>query len=68
MRVGADHGFGERFDEVGQVGLGILPSQRSQQRRREDDVADEPQPYDENLEGSIVASSISMTGMSSLMG
>ena len=41
-------------------------------RRREDDVADLPQPDEEDAHvraySSIVASSMSMTGMSSLMG
>lgn len=37
-------------------------------RRGEDDVANLAETDQEDLQGSIVASSISMTGMSSLMG
>ena len=57
-----------RFDEVGQVGVREVPPQRTDERGREDDVADQAQADKENVQGSIVASSISMTGMSSLIG
>ena len=49
-------------------GAGVVAPQRLQQRRREDDVADQAQPHEQDLQSSIVASSISMTGMSSLIG
>ncbi len=57
-----------RLDEVRDVGLGKAPAERANGRRREDDVADLPQPDQQDLQSSIVASSMSMTGMSSLIG
>src|SRR5207244_13589794 len=56
------------LDEKGETRPGIRPLQRAEERRREDDVADQPQPEQEDLQGSMVASSISITGMSSLIG
>jgi hypothetical protein len=46
----------------------VLP-QRPQQRRRQHNIADQPEADQEYFQsGSIVASSISITGMSSLIG
>ncbi len=57
-----------RLDEVCDVGLWKAPPDRSNGRRREDDVPDLPQPDQQDLQSSIVASSMSITGMSSLIG
>ncbi len=73
----AHHRFGRRFDEVGDAGVGKPPPQRADRRRGEDHVADQAQANQEDLRTwhsepwtyfSIVASSISITGMSSLIG
>jgi hypothetical protein len=40
----------------------------AERRRREDDIADFTQPDQQDGQSSIVASSISITGMSSLIG
>ncbi len=56
------------LDEVRDVGLWKAPADRSNGRRREDDVPDLPQPDQQDLQSSIVASSMSITGMSSLIG
>jgi hypothetical protein len=53
------------------VRVGKPPAQRVDSRRREHDIADLAQPYEENSDvgySSIVASSISITGISSLIG
>lgn len=64
----AHHGLGRRFNEVGEVG-GRKPAAHGANRGRgEDHVPDQAQPDQEDLQGSTVASSISITGMSSLMG
>src|SRR6185436_4971260 len=61
--------FGRCFHEVCDVGGGEAPPKRADRRRGEDDVADQPQSNDKNIQGfSIVASSISITGISSLIG
>jgi len=57
-----------RLDEVRDVGLWKAPPDRSNGRRREDDVPDLPQADQQDLQSSIVASSMSITGMSSLIG
>jgi hypothetical protein len=59
-----------RFDEVGEVGVREPVAEAADGRRREDHVADLPQADQEDArdQGSIVASSMSITGMSSLMG
>jgi hypothetical protein len=64
----AQHEGCRRFDEIGQMCCGIRATQPADERRGEDDVADEPGPDEQNLQGSIVASSMSITGMSSLIG
>jgi hypothetical protein len=62
-----EHGGGCGFDDVGEPCVGIGAPERPYERRGEDDVADEPRPNQQDLQGSIVASSISITGMSSLI-
>ena len=56
------------LDKVGDRCVGIMLPQRRDRRRREDDVADQAKPNQKDSQGSTVASSISITGMSSLMG
>ena len=60
------------FDDVGDAGVGVVAADGSNGRRREHDIADQPQPDQKNVQMpvyfSIVASSMSMTGMSSLIG
>ena len=71
VRVVPDDGRGRRFDEVGELGLRIVAGQRADDGRREDDVANEAQPDQQDAagaQGSTVASSMSITGMSSLIG
>jgi hypothetical protein len=72
VRIGADDRSGGIFHDVAESCRRIRPSQRADERRREDDVADESQPEEQDRPrreryGSIVASSINMTGMSSLI-
>ena len=69
-RIAFDNRCGVRLDDVGEVGLRIMPPERAQERRREHHVADRAQPdqQDAHYSWSTVASSISITGMSSLMG
>ena len=71
QRVVCDHGRGERLDQVADVGVGKVLSKSPDCRGREDDVADFAQADEENAQmsyGSTMASSTSMTGMSSLIG
>ena len=68
VRIAADHGGGGRFDEVGEMRSGIAPPKRPDQRCREDYIANQAEANQEDRQGSIVASSMSMTGMSSLIG
>ena len=71
MWIATDDRRGRRLDEVGEVSVGKPPAQRVDGRRREHDIADLAQPDEENSDvgySSIVASSISITGMSSLIG
>ena len=63
-----DDGLGRRFDEIGQLGGGEPAAQGANRGRGKDHVADQAQPDQEDFQGSTVASSISITGMSSLMG
>jgi hypothetical protein len=72
------HRFGGAFHEIGDGGRRKLPANAGHGRRREDDIADQAKPDEQNLlrmtlrvskgQGSTVASSISITGMSSLIG
>ena len=84
MRVTPDDRRSRRLDNVGEVGAGVVAPQGRDQRSGEDHVTDQPQPDQKDFHcwdvpacrrpelpaghGSIVASSMSMTGMSSLMG
>ena len=70
MRIMRDDGRRVTLDEIRDPGARIRPAQRPDERRREDDVADQSQANQEDLRSrySIVASSISITGMSSLIG
>ena len=68
VRVAANHRGSSRFDEVSEMCRGVAPPQRPDQRGREDHVANQAKTNQEDLQGSIVASSISITGMSSLIG
>ena len=72
MRIVPDDRRGGFLDDVGEARLRIRPPQRADERGGEDDVPDEPEPQDQDRArreryGSIVASSISITGMSSLI-
>ena len=68
--IPVDNRCGVGLDDVGDVGVRILPPERAEERRREDHVANRAQPDEQNAHysWSTVASSISITGMSSLMG
>src|SRR6185503_18628180 len=69
MRVAGDDGSRRRLHQIAEMRVWVTPAKRANDRGREDDVADEAQPDEQNLHSvSMVASSISMTGMSSLMG
>ena len=71
MRVGGHHRRGLRLDQVGQAGVGIALAHRPDDRGREDHVADQAEADEQDVQRtqpSIVASSINITGMSSLMG
>ena len=63
-----EHRLARGFDDVCELRAGIDTAERADERRREDDVADESRPDEQDLQGSIVASSISITGISSLIG
>ncbi len=63
--------FGGGLDEIGDAGIREAALESANDRRGEDDVADQAEPDEQNgprTQGSIVASSISITGMSSLIG
>ena len=77
MRVAVKNRSGRGLDDIGEMGVGIAAPKRPDERRGEDDVADQAQADEEDpqwqvvtgpLYGSIVASSMSITGMSSLIG
>ena len=59
---------GGRLDEIRDVRVGKASADGANGRCREDDIADLAQAHEQDLQSSIVASSISITGMSSLMG
>ena len=60
------------FDDVSDAGVGVVAADGSNGRSREHDVTDQPEPDEQNVQMpiyfSIVASSMSITGMSSLIG
>jgi hypothetical protein len=68
MWIVPDDRFRGVFDEVGDRRVWMMAAQRGDRRRGENDVANETKPDEQNLQGSTVASSINITGMSSLMG
>ena len=70
MGIAVDDGRCARLDDVRDVCFGMVAPERAQQWRREYHVADRAQPDQQNphYAGITVASSISITGMSSLMG
>ncbi len=84
MRVTPDDRRSGRLDNVGEVGVGVVAPQGRDQGSGEDHITDEPQPNQKDFHcwdvpacrrrelparhGSMVASSMSITGMSSLMG
>lgn len=63
-----NHRRGRCFDEIGDVGSRKAAAHGADRWCGEHHIADQPQPNQEDLQGSTVASSISMTGMSSLIG
>jgi hypothetical protein len=72
MRIVPDDRGRGVFHHVHEARVGVRASQSPDQRGGEDDIADEAQAEQQNRArrdayGSIVASSISMTGMSSLI-
>jgi hypothetical protein len=67
IRVAAHDRGSVPFDQIRQAGSRKLTLERPQHRRREHDIADETQADEKNVH-SIVASSSSITGMSSLIG
>ena len=72
MRIVPHDRRGFFFDDVGDAGVRVVAADGSDGRGREDHVANQPQPDEEDVQMPIyfstVASSISMTGMSSLIG
>lgn len=71
VRTVPHHGRGGGFHEIGDVCVGEPALQGAHDRRREDDIADEAQADQQDaarIQGSTVASSMSITGMSSLIG
>ena len=68
VRIAAEHGGRRRLDDIREVSRRKVAPQRVDDGGGEDDVADEAKADEKNLQGSTVASSMSMTGMSSLMG
>jgi len=69
MRIGGNDRRGRRLDEIGDVGVGEAVPKRPNGRRRQRDVAEEAKSNEKDPgQGSTVASSMSITGMSSLMG
>ena len=72
MRIVAHDGGGFFLDDVRDAGIGVVAADGSDRGSREHDIADQSQPDQEDVQMpiyfSIVASSMSMTGMSSLIG
>jgi hypothetical protein len=69
VRICGNDRRGRRLDEIGDVCVGETVPQRPDGRRRQRDVAEEAKSNKKNAgQGSTVASSMSITGMSSLMG
>ena len=72
VRVVAHDGCSFFFDDVRDAGVWIMAADGSNGWRRKHDIADQSQPDEEDVQMpiyvSMVASSINMTGMSSLIG
>ena len=68
VRMVANDGLGRPFHEIGDASRRKPAAHGADRGCGEDHVADQAQPDQEDLQGSTVASSISMTGMSSLIG
>jgi hypothetical protein len=68
MGIVLHHRCGRTFHNVTDGGIRIVPAQRRNGRGREHDVANQAKPNQQELQGSTVASSISITGISSLIG
>ena len=68
MRIAGDDRSGRRLDYISNVCVGELAAEAADGGCREDDVADFAQPDEKDFQGSTVASSTSITGMSSLIG
>ena len=64
----ADDGGRRGFDQIVEPRAGEVAAEGVDGGRREDDIADQPQAHQQDLQGSTVASSSSITGMSSLIG
>ena len=65
-----NHWFSGAFDQIRKARIRIVPPQCGDRRCREHDVADQAKPDEQypRRQGSTVASSINITGMSSLIG
>ena len=50
VRVVGDDGRGAGFDEIGETRRRVVPAQRANHRRREDDVADEPKADEKDVQ------------------
>jgi hypothetical protein len=68
MRIAGDDRGGARFDEIVEARIREAIAQCANGRGREDDVPDLAKADEQDLQGSTVASSMSITGMSSLIG
>ena len=69
MRIADDDRGSGRLDQIAEVSPRKAAAQGPNDRGGEDDVADQAKPDEQDFHsGSMVASSISMTGMSSLIG
>jgi len=71
--IGFEHRRGGRFNQIRQVSVGEPVAKGAYQRGREDHVANQAQPDDEDSQRTVVgtstvASSINITGMSSFTG
>jgi hypothetical protein len=68
VRIAPDDRCGCRFDEIGNPRVREVVPHGGDGWRRKDDVANQAKADEQDLQGSTVASSMSMTGMSSLIG
>ena len=68
MRVVLHDRCGRAFHQVPNGGVRICLPQGGNRRGGEHDIADQAKPNQQDLQGSTVASSINITGMSSLIG